>query len=90
MKLGLEKLQEAAISVKELSVELVDKEKELEVANVRAEQILTEVSLSARCTLRVTGKSLVFYVESSPVYALFKAIVRAYSSKPNNRFGKPL
>ena len=43
MKLGLEKLHEAALSVKQLSIELVDKEKELEVANVKAEEILIEV-----------------------------------------------
>ena len=43
MKLGLEKLHEAALSVKQLSIELVEKEKELEVANVKAEEILTEV-----------------------------------------------
>lgn len=43
MKLGLNKLNEAESSVKELSKELVVKEKELEVANVKAQGILEEV-----------------------------------------------
>lgn len=43
MQLGLEKLQEAGRSVQELSVELVQKEKDLEIANKRAQAILEEV-----------------------------------------------
>lgn len=44
MKVGLDKLNEAEASVKELSKELVVKEKELEVANVKAQGILEEVT----------------------------------------------
>jgi len=45
MKMGLEKLQEAGRSVAVLSEELAVKEQELDVANKRAEKILTEVNL---------------------------------------------
>uniref|UniRef100_H2YDV6 Dynein heavy chain coiled coil stalk domain-containing protein n=1 Tax=Ciona savignyi TaxID=51511 RepID=H2YDV6_CIOSA len=46
MQLGLEKLHEAGESVSVLSEELVVKEKELEVANQKAQHILEEVGLA--------------------------------------------
>ena len=40
---GLEKLVEASVSVGELALELVVKEKELEVASAKASEVLKEV-----------------------------------------------
>ncbi len=44
MNVGLEKLVEAGESVKELAIELAEKEKELAIANEKADKVLKEVS----------------------------------------------
>ena len=48
MKTGLEKLAEAEESVNELSIELEQKEKDLEVASAEAEVVLKEVTQKVR------------------------------------------
>ncbi|XP_076818600.1 dynein axonemal heavy chain 5-like isoform X2 [Clavelina lepadiformis] len=53
MQMGLEKLQEAGRSVQILSEELVEKEKELEVANRHAQKILEEVTSQAQAAAKV-------------------------------------
>ncbi|EDQ85634.1 uncharacterized protein MONBRDRAFT_38754 [Monosiga brevicollis MX1] len=53
MQTGLDKLLEAAEQVKQLSVELVDKEKDLAVAQAETEVVLKEVSQSAAAAEKV-------------------------------------
>lgn len=44
MQTGLEKLKEATVSVEQLRLELIQKEKDLDVASAKAEEVLKEVS----------------------------------------------
>jgi len=53
METGLTKLVEATEAVDELSRELVIKEKELEVANAKADMVLAEVAISTHAAEKV-------------------------------------
>ena len=59
MDSGLEKLPEAAESVAILSEELKVMEKELEVANQKAEKVLVEVTEAARDAEKVKNKVMI-------------------------------
>ncbi len=55
MKQGLSKLIEASESVSRLSIELKDKEKELDVAKEKAQEVLGRVTQQAVAAERVKG-----------------------------------
>ena len=57
MEMGLHKLLEAQKSAEELQIELNQKEKDLAVANVEAEKVLGEVTVSAQAAEKVRQKS---------------------------------
>uniref|UniRef100_A0A5K3EIA0 AAA domain-containing protein n=1 Tax=Mesocestoides corti TaxID=53468 RepID=A0A5K3EIA0_MESCO len=56
---GLQKLDEAQESIAKLSVELVDKERELQVANAEAEVVLADVMQQTQAAEQVKNKVLV-------------------------------
>ena len=64
MDTGLTKLVEATVAVDELSKELVVKEKELEVANAKADKVLAEVAVSTQAAEKVCLS--VFSIHSNP------------------------
>ncbi|XP_025115333.1 dynein heavy chain 5, axonemal-like isoform X4 [Pomacea canaliculata] len=58
MKTGLQKLEEASQSIRLLSLELVEKEKELEVASFKAEEVLKVVASKAEAAQKVKRQVL--------------------------------
>ncbi|XP_005873850.1 PREDICTED: dynein heavy chain 8, axonemal [Myotis brandtii] len=56
MNIGLDKLMEASESVAKLSQDLAVKEKELEVASVKADEVLAEVTVSAQASAKVKNE----------------------------------
>ncbi|XP_004624242.1 dynein heavy chain 8, axonemal [Octodon degus] len=56
MNIGLDKLMEASESVAKLSQDLAVKEKELAVASVKADEVLAEVTISARASAKVKNE----------------------------------